>query len=192
MDNKAVSIMYTGFNPMEHCTVLRRQKNGSRIPITCPAAIAAYNMHMGGVDKGDQLRGYYSTKIKSRKFYKYLMNFLVGVAVTNAFIMFRISHPHSKTNLKKFHEVLGKQLIGDYCSRRKAGRVSHQIQPLPLLHFPTKAHSSAISERKRGRCALCQEKHRRSDTQWLCHECGVWLCHPGTADDCFLLWHKRL
>ena len=134
MDNKVVSIMYTGFNLMEHRAVLRRQKDGSRISTPSPAA---YNKHMGGVDRGDQLCGYYSTKIKSRKCYKYIMNFLVGVADTNAFLMFRISHPHSKNNLKKFIEVLGTQLIGDYCSRRKAGRVSHQIQPLPLLHFPT-------------------------------------------------------
>ena len=190
MDTKIVTIMYSGVDPAEHCTVLRRQKDRTRSPFPCPAAIGAYNQHMGGVDRGDQLRGYYAKKMKCRKYYKYIFNFLVGVSLTNAFILFRASHPNSKITLKKFHELLATLLIGDYCSRRRAGRVSYPIQPLPLHHFPTKV-PSANTERKRGRCSLCQESHHRKDTQWFCVYCGVWLCHPGTADDCFLLWHRR-
>ena len=43
--------------------------------------------------------------ILNRKFYKYIMNFLVGVAVTNAVIMFRISHTQ-KTPSKSFMKFL--------------------------------------------------------------------------------------
>ena len=187
MDRKLVTVMYTGYDPKEHTTVLRTQKNRSRASFPCPAATADYNRFMGAVDLGDQMRGYYATKMKSRKFYKYLFNFLVGVALTNASILFRELHQDGKYTLKMFHEQLAKELIGDYCSRRRAGRVSRPIQPLPLLHFPTKVPSVG-TERKRGRCSLCP---KRKDTQWFCVECGVWLCHPGTASDCFLLWHKR-
>ena len=28
---------------------------------------------------------------------------------------------------------------------------------------------------------------KRSDTQWLCGECKVWLCHTGTSDEMALL-----
>ena len=182
--------MYTGFDPKDETTVLRKQKDGVRPSFPCPAACAAYNKHMGGVDRGDQLRGYYATKMKSRKFYKYIFNFLVGVALTNSFVLFRERHPDSKMKLKKFLTVLATELIGNYCSRRKAGRVSHLVQPLSLQHFPTES-PNGNAERKRGRCKLCQEKKRRSDTQWFCNECGVWLCHPGTTEDCFLLWHRR-
>ncbi len=187
MDNKSFTVMYTGFDPAEHCMVLRRLRDGTRVPFPCPAACTAYNQYMGGVDWGDQLRGYYACKMKSRKFYKYISHFLVGVSLTNAFILHRMSHPSQKLTLKKFQEILAMELIGD---RRRAGRVSHPIQPLPLRHFPTKVPSSN-SERKRGRCSLCREKNRRVDTQWFCLECGVWLCHQGTASDCFLLWHRR-
>ena len=190
-DRKIVTIMYNGFNPLEITTVLRRNKDGSRTSIPCPSACAAYNQHMGGVDRGDQLRGYYLPKIKSRKFYKYIANFLFGVALTNSFILLKISHPNVKTTLKQFQELLATQLIGEYCSRKKAGRVSHLMKPLPILHFPAKKQSTINSERKRGRCSLYWERNHRSDTQWFCNECGVWLCHPGTLDDCFLLWHKR-
>ena len=189
-DRKTVTVMYTGYDPADVCSVLRRQKDGTRVPFPCPAACAAYNRFMGGVDWGDQLRGYYACKMKSRKFYKYIYSFLVGVSLTNAFILHRMSHPNLKISLKKFQEKLATELIGEYCSRRRAGRVSHIIQPLSLRHFPTKVPSSN-SERKRGRCSLCREKNRRCDSQWFCTECGVWLCHPGTASDCFLLWHRR-
>ena len=190
MDNKVVTAMYSGYDPSESTTVLRRQKDGTRKSVPCPVAIAAYNNYMGGVDRGDQLRGYYATKIKCREFYKYIVNFLVGVAITNSFILNRLGHPGSNLSLKKFQELAAKQLIGDYCSRRKPGRVSHPIRSISLLHFPLKGVSST-SDRKRGRCALCQEQHQRKDTQWFCKECSVWLCHPGMASDCFLVWHQR-
>ena len=184
-------VMSTGFDPTDSATVLRRKRDGTRSAFPCPAPCAAYNEHMGGVDRGDQLRGYYAYNIKSRKFYKYIANFLQGVAVVNSLILYRAGHPTTKINLKKFQGVLARQLIGGYCSRRRAGRGSQQLRPLPLRHFPTKTPSSN-SERKRGRCSLCHEKKRRSDTQWFCVECGIWLCHPGTSSDCFLLWHKRM
>ena len=49
-------VMYSNCQPMETGSVLRRQKDGSRIEVTCPTAIISYNQHMGGVDRGDQVR----------------------------------------------------------------------------------------------------------------------------------------
>ncbi len=185
-DNKVVTAMYSGYNPSQHATVLRRQKDGTRSPVTCPVAIAYYNQFMGGVDRGDQIRGYYATKIKSRKFYKYIVNFLVGVAIFNAYIFYRHATQNGATSLKKFHELVAIQLIGDYCSRKKPGRISYLVKPLPITHFPQKRHDSPGT--KRGRCVVCQEKKQRRDTPWFCSSCGVWLCHQGSSTDCF---HKK-
>ena len=186
-DRKVFTVMYSGFDPKEETTVQRRQKFGNRITVTCPEAIAAYNRHMGGVDRGDQLRGYYAYKINSRKFYKYIYNFLLGVTLINSFVLHRMSNPLVKIPLKKFQELLAMELIGEYCSRRRAGRISAPVQTLSLLHFPSKI-VSGTAQRKRGRCSLCRERNIRGDTQW---HCDVWLCHQGTAEDCFLLWHQR-
>ena len=48
--------------------------------------IISYKKFMGGVDRGNQLRGYYSCRTKSRKFYKYIFTFLLDVAITNSFL----------------------------------------------------------------------------------------------------------
>ena len=63
--------MSTNTQPASTDHVLRRQKDGSRTSVPCPEAIVLYNTNMGAVDRGDQLRGYYNCRTKSRKFYKY-------------------------------------------------------------------------------------------------------------------------
>ena len=176
--------------------MLRRQKDGSRIPLPCPQSIISYNEKMGGVDRGDQLRGYYCCHTKSRKFYKYIFYFLLDVVITNSFILYKeyAADPVHKT-VKEFRLQLARELIGEYCSRRRAGRRGSAIVPLPLRHFPITLTPESPSKRKhvRGRCARCFKSHQRSDTIWFCRECGVWLCHTGDPpSDCFLAWHKNL
>ena len=70
-DNKTVIIMSTNSQPTDHGSVLRR-RDGTRVSYPCPASVITYNAHMGGVVRGDQLRGCYSCRLKSRKFYKYM------------------------------------------------------------------------------------------------------------------------
>ena len=90
--------MSTTSQPSAVVTVLRKQ-DGSRVPVSCPQAIISYNEFMGGVDRGDQLRGYYSCRTKSRKFYKYIFYFLLDVTITNAFVLYKdyAGSPRMKT-----------------------------------------------------------------------------------------------
>ena len=75
------------FSPSE-VAVRRRQKDGSRTEVSCLLAIKIYNIFMGGVDKNNQLQGYYSVRTKSRKSYKYIFWFLFDVAIVNSFILY--------------------------------------------------------------------------------------------------------
>ena len=75
-DKKQVNVLSTLNNPSSTITVSRKQKDGSQITLSCPTAISTYNSHMAGVDKGDQLRRYYSLRLKSRKNYKYIYIFI--------------------------------------------------------------------------------------------------------------------
>lgn len=191
LDNKVVTVMYSGWDPEETKSVLRTQKDASRKALPCPAACADYNRYMGGVDHGDQLRGYHHLRMKSRKFYKYVANFLFDTAVTNSFILHRRAYPQLKLTIENFRKSLAEDLIGEYCTRRRAGRAGGLVsRQIPFRHFPMRIPPSNQS-RKRGRCALCQEQHKRRDTQWYCEECKVWLCYDGTRNTCFIPWHLR-
>ena len=195
LDRKVVMVMSTNTQPESMGTVHRRQKDGSRQEVPCPEAIINYNKYMGGVDRGEQLRGYYRCRVKSRKFYKYIFYFLLDVAITNAYVLYSgwSPRPQAVKCIKTYRMKLAHELIGDYCTRRRAGRVGSSLVPLPLLHFSVKLPPATPSQRKRGRCAYCMSVHsKRTHTQWFCQECDKWLCHDGyEQSDCFLLWHKR-
>ena len=75
---------------------------------------------MGGVDSGDQKRGYYKRRTKSHKFYKYILYFLVDTSVTNTYILQCESGKWSD-NIKEYHTQLAKMLIGDYSSCCRVG-----------------------------------------------------------------------
>ena len=184
-DNKVVRVISTTCDPNHLATVHRRQRDGTKQPVSCPQAVRDYNELMRAIDHGDQLRGYYRCRTKFRKFYMYIYSFLKDVAITNSFILSKFA---STTNLKRetlleFRTKLAVELIGDYCSRKLPGCRRSQPRILPLTHFPLKHH-----EGKRGRCKLCKASNKRSDTTWYCQTCQEWFCHSGKADsDCFFI-----
>ncbi len=156
-DNKTLTVLSTTSQPVATGTVLRRQKNGVRMPVNCPDSIIAYNKHMGGVDRGDQIRGYYSCRSRSRKFYKYIFYFLFDVAITNSFILHSNFTSKPNRNMKDFRLQLAKELIGTYSSRRLPGRSSRVQRNLQLQHFPLKMclQPPPAKRCKRGRCVFC-------------------------------------
>ena len=140
-DNKVITVLSTNSQPDVPGTVLRRQKDGSKVTVDCPQSIIHYNKYMGGVDRGDQLHGYYSCRTRSWKFYKYIFYFLFDVAVTNAYILYKNFHPNpskSLRSIKDFCLQLAQELIGTYCSRRVSGRSGGPTRTLQLQHFPVK------------------------------------------------------
>ena len=138
-DKKDVTLLSTMTSPDSVTTVQRRQRDGTITDVACPEVVPVYNRYMSGVDKGDQLRGYYRVRLKCMKYYKYIFWFLfdIDVSITNAFILSSyVPTTTSKHTLKKFRLMLATQLIGNYNSRRRAGRpssnaTSHPPPPLP-------------------------------------------------------------
>ena len=104
MDRKTVMVMSTNGQPSSSGTVTRKQRT---IEVLCPESIISYNKFMGG---GDQLRGYYSCRSRSRKLYKYIF-FLFDVAITNAYVLLKSSGCAFK-DYKSFRLRLAKDLIG--------------------------------------------------------------------------------
>ena len=115
MDRRVVTAMSTTSQPSATGTVLRHQKDGTRISVTCPEAIIIYNRYMGGVDRGNQLRGYCNCKVKSRKFYKFIFYSLFDVSITNAFILLQ--------EFPLFTHLQHHQEVSAAASKRSDGRV---------------------------------------------------------------------
>ena len=133
MDRKVVMVMLTNAQPSATASVLRRKKDNTRTSISCPEAVLLYNKYMGGVDRGDQLRGYYACRTKSRKFYRYIFYFLFDTAITNAHILQKSFCPENvHKNVKEFRLQLARELMGDYSSRWRAGCRPSQIITLPF------------------------------------------------------------
>ena len=70
-DTKVVNILSTLCSGDSVTTVQRKKRDGTSLTVSCPLSMALYNRYMRGVDKGDQLRGYYRFRLKSTKNYKY-------------------------------------------------------------------------------------------------------------------------
>ena len=82
---------------------------------------------MGGVDKNDQLRQYYSIRACGQKCYKYIAYFSIDLAITNSYIFHSLLSESTFHNMKDFCLNLATQLIGLYHSRK------HAVVPLYYL-----------------------------------------------------------
>ena len=186
-DTKVVTMASTNCQPNATGNVKRKTKTGGIVTVPCPKSIITYNQNMGGVDFNDQLRGYYSIRLKSRKFYKYLFWSVFDIGLTNMFIVCKKFTELGYNNAKSFRTALAKELIGDYNSRKRRGRKCSQppTKQFCQYHFPIK------DEKKGHRCQYCLDQKRTRQTSWKCEDCDIYLCHTGKEDDCFRKFHLK-
>lgn len=154
--------------------------------VPCPAVVKLYNQSMGGVDKADQMRGYYSTLKKCRKYWRYLLHFIFDSAINNSFILFdqAAAKPSRRYALLDFRLDLSEQLIGGFCSRKKAAskRKSQAVAP-ENVH----SHKLVKFEGRKKACVACKNAKRRTaagraiESSYGCDVCQVNLC----KDTCF-------
>ena len=177
-DNRVVRVISTASDATSVISVQRTVKTGEKISVPCSQSIEDYNRFMGGVDRGDQLRGYYRCPTKVHKFYMYIYFILKDICITNSYILYRQYSPtNALKTLLSFRHELAKKLIGDYCSKKS----KTPLKSLGIAHFPL--HHQDV---RRGRCHLCYQKNKRKDTAWFCLQCEKWFCHTGNpSSDCF-------
>ena len=191
-DKRDVSVMSTNVSPLADDVEVNR---GNR-EVPKPVVIDLYNNSMGGVDRADQLREYYSVGCSSCKWYRYIFWFLIDVAICNAFVLcnyHRLSKGMGKLKQLKFRTDLAKQLIGGHstsvstaqsCKRRK-------IEAYLLEEGNAGKHFiDKIKGRKR-QCVQCKRvgtktpKGHPVESTFECVQCGVALC----KEVCFADYH---
>lgn len=184
-------------------TVLRHQQDGSRVAVECPPLLPDYQQYMRGVDRGDQLIGLYNVGRRSKKWWKRLFSHIIECAILNAYILDSYAHPvqhalrgRSKRDFLKFRIELATQLIGNFRSRKRAGRRTSDESAnlerlnLSLGHFPVQAE-------KKLECIVCRTQRQkqklsrselRHESIIKCSHCNVHLCvHKDRP--CFTKYH---
>nr|XP_006820728.1 PREDICTED: piggyBac transposable element-derived protein 4-like [Saccoglossus kowalevskii] len=165
---------------------LRSQDTGRKVPYSLPApeAIYDYNLYMGGVDKSNQLRSYYTAQRQSKKWWKYMFFYLLDTAICNSWILYKESVDPKKTH-KAFQIEVGMALVGGFSSRKQQTRNSEPV----ISSF--KNHHLIHGRCTRGTsCRWCIQLGRKTkkgcpvSTVFRCQECSINLCKG-----CFLPYH---
>lgn len=198
---KAVSVISNMHDPSKAEEVLRTNKTGTRDKVSCPAAIADYNRHMGGVDLFDQHMAVYSIAHKSRRWWVKLFYYFLESVVVNSYIL---HEQHAKKNKTRhlshlmFRSTLVNSLINSFTSRKKRGppssagcaRKRNKPDGFPTVENTTRLSNVGIHMptmiKTYRRCAFCSTKEKEKRSNMLCEPCGVALCKQ-----CFGPFHSR-
>ncbi|XP_028254268.1 piggyBac transposable element-derived protein 4-like [Parambassis ranga] len=192
MDTREVSICSTVHPAVSGEVIKRRVKDKDGCwavkNIPCPTPVIAYNKHMGGVDRSDQLIQYYSTHRRTARWYRTLFLHLVDIATTNAYIL-HCEISASKQVKHMSHKDFQTELLSQLCGVDHAGipcKRSTDHIPVAIAKV-TDASMKATHGRR-----ICQQCHlldKRSLTPWKCKSCDVPLCLI-VDRNCFEEWHK--
>lgn len=193
-DRRDVSFLSTNSNPNVITQVEKKTGNGREtVLVDCPEVVINYTKNMGGVDKSDQYRSYYAFGRSSKKWWKYLFNYVINVLIVNSFILRKLSNlpagsKHGYTQLE-FRKKLITQLIGNFTSRKVVGRKRNITMGIVS---PRSAHKIVKTELRRV-CQLCVSDNKKTEkghsikTPWKCRNCDIYLCKNG----CFLSYHQN-
>ena len=178
--------------------VNRKQRDGTIQKVACPELVSSYNKSMGGVDKNDQMKSYYPIPVAGKKWWSRVFFDLIDRSIYNSFVLEQESPHHGKRSQKLFQIDLAKQLIGNFCSRRKHGRPSdeHLLARHVERHFPDFLPANK-GKRKERRCSLLWSRQNQEDKlllSWLWGwplRCSLFQAVP-SAIDCRKCWENTI
>ena len=180
--------------------------------VNAPRQAVDYVKYMGGVDRADQLRSYYSCSRKSQQWWKKLLFFTIDTAVSNAWLCYKWHNPtkasaeeddddreeeqSARLSHSQFVLAIAKGLIYGTSQQQQRRRDPQQskYQPLPAHHGAGTDHQSANLQNKHARqCQWCKQHGTTNasgnvpTTRHGCKICNVNLCRPPRR--CFLAYH---
>ncbi|MCL4142327.1 UNVERIFIED_CONTAM: hypothetical protein GTU68_050401 [Idotea baltica] len=180
-------------------------KDKEYILVDCPKMVHEYNKFMGGVDLNDMLLSQYRIRLKSNKWYMAIFYYVIKVAVTNGWLLYR---RHQSLRNAKFVSLLEFQIEIASCLvkagklptelMRSRGRTSLSepkpkrsktcaVNPIPSkdIRHDALGHFPKVDE-KQHRCRHCSYGY----TKIFCTKCQIFLCL--TKDrNCFYSFHKK-
>jgi len=180
VDKKPVMLLSSIYRPIplpgEECSVKRRVHGTEKWFDTSPIH-KAYSKWMRGVDVADQMRGTYTTQVRSKKWWHRLFYFLLDTAVVNSYVLYK-SMCATLGFKPKTHLNFQLKLVEELCApwKAKRGCVSKWQMSVPAVHGLT-------STKLRRKCQYCGVLPR---TGRMCIACGEVFLHEGR---CFFRSH---
>ena len=166
LDTKHVFCISSAHSPFYD--VLATRGSGPRIiELDCPAQIADYNAHMGGVDRHDQHTEMYRRHSSTRKWWVPVFWWVVEGCSVNGYLAYldanrlsRKKYPYSA-----FKHDLAAELLKLHCGRKR-GRPAAAAGPAEQRYHPSPAHAGPARAPKKLRCVV-----RSRPCKWWCPGC---------------------
>lgn len=190
MDNKGILFLSNHHNPNDIVTVQRKQRDGTRVTLPCPALVKDYNVNMGFVDKADMLKSTYAINRKSKRWYMRIFWHFLDVTVVNAYIMFGLTGEGKQMNLKEFRLAVANGLLSKSNKDKSKAKLNsvkfRQVIPLEQRTLGNQ-HLPVRSTWKR--CNYCSTSTKQVRSYWACSQCQVSLC-LNDKKNCFYDFHN--
>ena len=82
-----VNILFVHIAEASGVTVKRRKIDGTHDDIPCPPILPDYQAYMRGVDRDDQLIGYYNAGRRSKKWWKWVFFHILECSILNGYVL---------------------------------------------------------------------------------------------------------
>ena len=121
----------------------------------CPPCLPDYQAYMRGVDRGDQLVGYYNLGRRSKKWWKRVLYYIIEVAALNAYVLDKHAHTgRDSRDYLAFRIALAEELVGSFSGRRRIGPPrSLESQRLERLDTSLGHWPEVVQEKQE--CVVC-------------------------------------
>ncbi|CAG2227154.1 unnamed protein product [Mytilus edulis] len=179
MDKKHVSLLSTNQSIDQSDITERRQKDGTMKHITRPRIITNYQANFRGVDICDQLRSKYPVGRSSKKWWKFLFNFLTNICIINGFVLYdhfnQVEKKKKRYTQLDFRINLVSHLINGYSYTKKK---TPALVVYPMNMSNPNLHRHTRLKRKKSTCKFCTKhgEKKRKETIHGCIKCDKHLC----------------
>lgn len=180
-DNKTVTLA-SNFEDQTMSSATRWcRETKSKQNIPQPKLIGNYNKKMGGVDKIDGLVAAYRSRIRQRKWYWPIFQYLFDVSVVNGWLLMKKLKPTNPNcaSLLIFRRYIAKSYLDSYGV--KPLRYKQINLTTKNVRFDNIGHLVDYSETDR-KCKVCNK-----NSKFVCIKCKIGL-HPKI---CFLKYHTK-
>lgn len=163
-------------------------------------------LRRGGTDIVDQRMGFYSSKVKSRRWSMVGFSYILDTARVNSGTLFALNNNLNPLRQDSFEFGMDivYSLVTPFISQRNLFRVSRVVKKKVHMFIDDANIEIAIPDAagpsrsdKRARCDTCKRNLKKGElqnkllsVQDLCQKCGEFICKNHGMKTCIKCWNK--